>query len=316
MRYARLCVGFAAACLAGCVGTGAPALDAETLREAQLEQGRRLAGGALEVRGRLTDLDLALTEASSEFCGRLSRPKLGGIFGSSAAFSGAARLVAEESFRLGQEPTVAHVTPRGPLDRAQILPGDRILRIEGTAVTTLDQLGKLLEAHPLHMALTLARGDQMLERTVEPAVACPVNLEFAFSPGLVPFKSSRFVAGVPLGLLNFLDDDSELAVVLSHQVAHLLFDRDGDSLTVREERADRLGLFMVARAGYDVKAAPRAWEKLAAETPYLIFEPRSEFVDSFFPHAMLAQRMDGIRAAVQEIEQLRSEGRPLVPSGG
>jgi hypothetical protein len=314
MRYARPSATLAAACLAGCLGTGAPALDAEALRAAQLEQGRRLAGVTLEVRGRLANLDLALTQASSEFCGQLSRPKLGATFGSSTSFSGVARQVAEESYLLGQEPTVAHVSPGGPLDRAQIQPGDRILSIEGNPVTTLDQLGELLEAHPLRMALTLARGDQTLERTVEPVATCPIKFDFALSPRLVPRPASKLGALIPLGLLNYLDDDGELAVVLGHQLAHLLFDRDGDSLSVREARADRLGLFVVARAGYDASVAPRVWEKLASETPYLIFDARSAEMDSFYPHSMLAQRMPGIRAAVQEVERLRSEGRPLVPT--
>jgi predicted Zn-dependent protease len=141
-----------------------------------------------------------------------------------------------------------------------------------------------------------------------------VILDFALAPALVPWKASTFVGGVPLGLVQFLDDDSELAAVLSHQLAHLLFDREGDDLIARELRADRLGLYVAARAGYDVSAAPRAWEKIASEVPYVIFTPESALQDLFFPHAMLALRMDPLRAAVQEIEQLRSEGRPLVPT--
>jgi beta-barrel assembly-enhancing protease len=302
--------------LTACVGTGAPALDAETLRAAQLDQGRRLASATLEVKGRLANLDLALTLASREFCGGLARPKLGGVFGASRSFSGAVRTVAEETYRVGEEPTVVHVTPGGPLAVAGIQPGDRVVAVDGRRVASIEQVDERVQAHPQRLALTLRRGSRKLERSVLPASTCPVSLEVAQSPGLMPWKASTLVGAVPLGLLDFLDDDAELAAVLGHQLAHLLFDRESDDPIARERRADRLGLYLAARAGYDVSAAPRVWERLAAEAPYLIFPPASPLLDAALPHTMLAARMDGIRSVATEIEQLRSQGRPLVPSDG
>jgi hypothetical protein len=314
MKRARIPLAIATLALSGCLGTGAPALDEQTLFAAQLEQGRRLATDTLEVRGRLSNLELALTLGAAEFCGNLTRPKLGGVFGSSRSFSGvAARAVAEESLGLGEDPTVAHVSPGGPLAQGQILPGDRILAVNGTPVASIADIGAVMQANPERLELLVRRGEQNLERTVVPAATCPVSLGLAASPALVPWKVSKFSAGVPLGLLNLLDRDDELAVVLGHQLAHLLFDRPEDDALIQERRADRLGMYLAARAGYDVTAAPRAWEKVIVEYPWLIRRPRARSRYRVYPHPSVALRMDGIRAAVKEIEELRSQGHPLVP---
>ncbi len=301
--------------LSGCLGPGAPALDEQTLFAAQLEQGRRLAAGSLEVRGRLSNLELALTLGAAEFCGKLTRPKLGGMFGSSRSFAGAAaRVVAEESLGLGEDPTVAHVSPGGPLAQARIQPGDRFLSVNGTPVESIAQIGEVLRTQPERLSVLVRRGDEQLERTVVPAATCPISLDFAASPALVPWKASRFSAGVPLGLLNLLDRDDELAVVLSHQIAHLLFDRPEDDALAQEKRADRLGMYVAARAGYDVSVAPRAWEKVVSEYPWLVGPAQARSRYRVYPHPALALRMEGIRAAVREIEQLRGQGRPLRPT--
>jgi hypothetical protein len=63
-----------------------------------------------------------------------------------------------------------------------------------------------------------------------------------------------------------------------------------------------------------VSAAPRAWEKLAAEYPWLIGSPAFASRFRIYPHPLLAQRMEGLRATVREIESLRSEGHALIPS--
>jgi hypothetical protein len=302
--------------LSGCVGNGAPGLDEQTLFAAQIDQGRRLAGESLRVRSRLMNLDLALTVAASDFCGALTRPKLGGVFGSSTGFTGAAsRAVVEESFGLSEDPTIIYVTPKGPLAVGEIQPGDRILAVNGQAVDSLQKVDQLVSASPQRVELTLGRGDQELRRTVVPAAACPVTLDYSVSSVLVPWKVSKLSGGVPLGLMNLLDDDDELAMILGHQLAHLLFERAEDDRLAHERRADRFGLFIAARAGYDVKVAERAWEKLAFEYPWLITTPPPTSIFSRYPHNSLAQRMEGIRATVREIDRLRAQGRPLVPRG-
>jgi hypothetical protein len=315
MTTLRIGVVLLASALAACAIPAAPGIDERTLFDAQVDQGRRLAGEALRVRSRLVDLDLALTVASREFCGALTLSKLGGMFGSSASFTGSAsRAVVEESYRLSKEPTVVHVTANGPLAAADVQPGDRLLELNGAAVDSIAAIGELMAARPQRVELTIGRAERTLRRTVTPLAACPVTLDYAISPALVTWKAATLSGGVPLGLMNLLDDDDELAVILGHQIAHLLFDRAEDDLLARERRADRIGLFVAARAGFEVARAELAWEKLAFEYPWLIVPPPRGSVFRSYPHGSLAQRMDGIRGAVREIADLKAAGKALVPS--
>jgi predicted Zn-dependent protease len=77
-------------------------------------------------------------------------------------------------------------------------------------------------------------------------------------------------------MLNFVRSDDELAVVLGHELAHGIlghppmrteegilasFGIKASELWHREEQADRLGLRLMAAAGYDLRAAIPFWRR-------------------------------------------------------
>ncbi|MGA0287455.1 MAG: M48 family metallopeptidase [Phycisphaerales bacterium] len=109
--------------------------------------------------------------------------------------------------------------------------------------------------------------------------------------------------GVNLGLLEFVENDDELAVVIGHEIAHALASHGAERLSRdavagilaelalgeidpglrfaieqaygvgvslpfsrdHEREADRLGLFLAAEAGYDPRAAVSLWRRMAAD---------------------------------------------------
>lgn len=69
---------------------------------------------------------------------------------------------------------------------------------------------------------------------------------------------------ITTGMLQFLEGKDELAVILGHEMGHLMlqhFDVEGDS-RLHESNADKYGIYLVLRAGYDICAAKKIWTKM------------------------------------------------------
>jgi len=108
------------------------------------------------------------------------------------------------------------------------------------------------------------------------------------------------------GMLRFAESDDELAIVLAHELAHELL---GQKLSVEnaESEADYLGLYLVARAGYDVTAATQFAKRLGAEFP-LALEQRAGHI-----HPISAARSIALADTLREIEGKLERGEPLEP---
>jgi beta-barrel assembly-enhancing protease len=73
-----------------------------------------------------------------------------------------------------------------------------------------------------------------------------------------------------------------------------------------ESEADYVGLYFMARAGYDISSAEQFWRRMAAENP--------RGIRLAYTHPNSAQRYLGLEAARQEIEIKRARGEPLRPN--
>ncbi len=66
---------------------------------------------------------------------------------------------------------------------------------------------------------------------------------------------------ITTGMLYFIHNKDELAAVLGHEMGHYLlqhFDLPGDS-RIHEANADKFGVYLMLRAGYDVCSAEGIW---------------------------------------------------------
>ncbi len=72
---------------------------------------------------------------------------------------------------------------------------------------------------------------------------------------------------VTLGMIRFARSDDELALVLGHELGHLVAERQAGAASPedRERVADDHGLIGLHRAGYDIVAASEVWRRMAAE---------------------------------------------------
>lgn len=121
---------------------------------------------------------------------------------------------------------------------------------------------------------------------------------------------------VSRALVDLADTDDQLALVLAHELAHLLLGHAGagqaaamsladGALRQDEHQADHLGLYLLARAGFEPREAVLLWPRLAAAQPQLVGGDQL--------HPGLAERYRAMQHTCLEIEAKHRAGRPLVP---
>lgn len=147
------------------------------------------------------------------------------------------------------------------------------------------------------------------------------------------------------GMMHFLQDDDEVAIVLAHELAHnmmghidatktnimagaivgALIDGLAASQGINtgglagtgaqigqlsysvgfEEEADYVGLYIAERAGYDITKAPGLWRRMTLENPEALFRETT--------HPSNARRAATLQKTIHEIKSKRRNNQALIP---
>lgn len=238
---------------------------------------------------RLTDLDERVSEvawtlalANADLC-PVNRLRAGWTLQSASQYGAELRPLAEARYGLaGDLPGVLAAPPDSPAAEAGLAPGDLILSVNGHALAEGDaRAGESydgLQANTAVLDGALARGPATLtvrragaerEVTVRPVSACAYPAQIEVTGSLRSRTDGRHIF-ISDGMARLAQSDDELAFVLAHELAHAVLEhrtqpdvtgvrgglnwalsmRRGLSLGA-EADADHLGLFLVARAGFD-----------------------------------------------------------------
>jgi hypothetical protein len=200
---------------------------------------------------------------------------------------------------------VLAVEPASPAARAGVEPGDVVLALADRPVRQAVDLGWREDAQLAGQATFRVRRRGEVQ-------ALPVDVEIGCS--LLPVLEYRDVVNahasrnwremvVFTGLLRFVKSDDELALVIGHELSHVILETGGFRET--EADADYLGAYLAARAGYDISNSIGFWRRMGCEE-LLVFS-------FFFSHPMPAQRFVALQETVREIEAKRARGEPLEP---
>jgi hypothetical protein len=193
-----------------------------------------------------------------------------------------------------------------------------------------------LVASQANIPLSIERGGNPRQITVPVTRACAFAVELGNADNVNAYADGARIA-VTRGMLGFTQGDDELAYVLADGLAHNLLGhaatqratigsmidnltrvKPDDSLLIgsggikallaeQDAAADRLALYMLARAGYDIDGADEFWKRLAASYPATVLNGYTA------NHPGIAARLVAIQKTTAEIKAKRSAKKPLVP---
>lgn len=220
-------------------------------------------------------------------------PLTGMLFHHLAEYLPQDRLLMIERHRLDRGPGVLTVLAGSPAAAAGLVAGDVLLAVNGQALATGASIAadskakrwrKRAEASEAQLEAELLKGPaelivlrqgQELRLTLASRPSCTGRVRLAYSTQVNAFANDRR-AIVTTAMLDFVRSDDELALILGHELAHLILRHppmgDGDKVLAsigigsgkfwkREEAADRLAIRLVAAAGYDVEAVIPFWRR-------------------------------------------------------
>lgn len=291
----------------------------------------------------LTDLDQRvarvawrLSEANASLCPTV-RLSAGWALHSARQYSPELRPHAEARFGLrGDLPGVVAAPPGSPAAAAGLRTGDLILAVGGASLSAGAQGGEAewegLEANirtvdaalargPL--AVSVQRGGERLDLTVYPRRACGYEVQLNPSDELNARADGRRLF-ISTALAGFAQSDDELAVILGHELAHHVLGHrpwntaGGSARRANEgvwqaaggrggaeQQADRVGLYLAARAGYDPAVAAPFWRRFG-ESNWRVRFPQ-------IGHASAGSRAATLEGVQREIEAKQRAGAELVP---
>lgn len=154
---------------------------------------------------------------------------------------------------------------------------DRIQMVQQNIDTVLKNIANYDDAVPI---VTLIRGGAQIKMPVEMEMICASEYVLDAREKIDAGANGRHVR-ITLGLSQFFSDDDEFAAAVAHELAHNILKHrimiaDGKAgkgqlaglgrnkrLRRVEEQADRLAIWLMANAGFDVQAGPRMIERLS-----------------------------------------------------
>ncbi|MFN4227029.1 MAG: M48 family metallopeptidase [Candidatus Ratteibacteria bacterium] len=255
--------------------------------------------------------------------------------------------IVRKKYRIEETPTILYLHPDFGAYSSGLKVNDKIIEIDKKKITSLESLTKILNEIDINkekVEVIVDRNGEILKFNVQTTKICPFSFVLYSDPKIGDtinaFTDGKTIYATP-GLLRFIQEDKELAYVLSHEIAHAVLDHVQKTLGNRilgtivdiaitiatgvstqgifgdiaglvfskefEKEADYLGTYIAAISGYDVSDVPNFWRKMAAEYP-------GSTKDVFLAtHPSSPERYILIEKTVAEIKEKQEKGLPLSP---
>jgi beta-barrel assembly-enhancing protease len=288
---------------------------------------------------RVADVAYRIVTANAALCTDLA-PQTGLVLQSALQFSPRLRSQAEAFFHIDDRPAVEAIAAGSPAAGAGLQWNDIIVAVDGEVLPRESPLGgdvddRAESYQPVARALarigaalaqgpamlTIQRGQARLQVSVPRQMGCAYDAQVIPGPQLNASADGRHVF-ISTGLVSYTRSDDMLALVLGHEFAHDVLhhhdrlDQKGfarnvlgelgstpQSLNTAEREADYVGLYLTARAGYDISQAPDFWRQF----------PES-IGDFGWSHPGGRERAASLAATRDEILRKQRDGAPLTPT--
>ncbi|MBS0309104.1 MAG: M48 family metalloprotease [Proteobacteria bacterium] len=282
---------------------------------------------------------------NSALCKGQARNLLGFAAKNKYSYTGELADTVQATFGYGERLQVTNVLAGSGAARVGVQRGDLLLAIEGKPAPTGENAEKPAAAMlaPLvrkqsTIKLTLQRNNAPLDIAIPLTMSCAFSFELGNADHVNAYTDSRRIL-ITRGLVNFTQSDDELAYAMAKEMAHsilahpakqrMVATMDGiidNLIRLRPELdtmngmagvkayprqldvdADRLSLYLAARAGYNIEQAPRFWQRLASQYPASVLNGYTAI------HPSTSSRLPALEKTVVEIQAKQTSGQPLLP---
>ncbi len=339
------------------VSNGAAETEARKQRQVALQ-------AYLDDQMRLMRVSYPLLTKGSDLCGEDLRYTTGMALANSSTLLGETfRETAETTYQLSDRVQVIYVIPGSAADKAGIRAGDKLIQVGTWPVNSSGTSDPEIVKQTLNQIQTQTRNGQSLrldiERKDKPGKNSPAANERGQSLLLTPDRSCSYpvVLGngdevnayadgkqvvIQRGMMRFASNDTELGLVISHEIAHNsmshmrskmtnyalgsildiaaqvllkvptqgLFGNLGGNAYSQdfEAEADYVGLYILAQSGGNIEEAPQFWRRMATLSPAAI---QSSHLST---HPATPERFVALEETVKEIRAKQRAGKPLTPN--
>jgi hypothetical protein len=207
-------------------------------------------------------------------------------------YGGDYRSAAIRAFGLGTKPAVLAVPEGGPADRAGLHVDDVLLGLDGEMLPdgeagssgSFERMEAILDTVDQAFAdgvadIDIQRGAVIATVRVQAERGCASRFQIIPSRRLNALADGRYVQ-LTTAIADYTQDEQELAAVLAHEFAHNVlahrvrldaagvergffgnFGRNARLIRETEIEADRMSVYLLERAGYDLGAPIRFWSR-------------------------------------------------------
>ncbi len=282
---------------------------------------------------------------NSELCKGNARNLLGFTAKNKYSYSYDFVNAAQKSLGLNDRLQVMGVLEGSGAARAGIRRGDMLLSVEDKVLPEGEsaerQAATLLApmmAGRTSVALTVQRNGTNVALNVPLTHACAFGVELGNTDNVVAYADGYRIL-ITRGMLNAVRSDEELAYVMAKEMAHNALSHANkqrmsatiggiiDNLTrIRPDlstmsglagirpmpqdldaMADKLSLYMLARAGYNIDQVIPFWKRMASQYPATMLNSYTAL------HPSTAYRVSAMEKALKDINTKRAGKKPLLP---
>lgn len=293
---------------------------------------------------RLQQVAYPLKRAAHDLCQEDQGYLIGAVLATQYNYSEKFRNTAKDLFQIDESLRIHHLLDESPLLLAGLQQGDQITALNDVELepgkSVRSEFYKLLkEADARQISLLIQRDAEIISASLPADEGCNYQVKLSESDAVNAYADGSNVV-ITRGMMRFAETDQELALVVSHEMAHNVMEHikakqinslGGSLLDLAaaiagvntqgtfgkigamaysqefENEADYVGLYIMSRAGMETENAAQFWRRMAVEHPRSINSSHSS------THPSSAERFLAIENTLEEIQQKKVAGQPLVP---
>ncbi len=279
--------------ITACVGpqTRSPSANAASTDEETKKQQLLVLEDYMANYNKLQNVSQHIITSGAGMCGEKVGAYYGFDYWNSDSFNASMKAPAEAKYNIDTRYRILHVATSSPAQIATLKQGDILMSIDNWLVPAGKDSAKLIKEKlaslgktftPVNMLIT--RDDKELTTSITPVKACDFNVYLAPDDVKNAYADGKNIV-VYKGMMDFFKTDEEIALVLSHELAH----NSMQHIDAKQKNAMVGGFFgllldvAAATAGVNTNGEfARAGAGLAGNSYSVEFEQEADYVGLYF----------------------------------